>query len=94
MSFIITDDLLPEDDEVAFVYLSPLTDGVRVAQPSTDNGPLGYASITITKNDFWNGLIGFYPINSSSIMADEDSSAPTQLTIERMQASFGELTVS
>lgn len=32
------DDQIPEDDETLLVYIVPETDGVRVAQPSTDNG--------------------------------------------------------
>ena len=34
----ILDDRNPEDDEVFFVYLVSRTEGVRIAQPSIDNG--------------------------------------------------------
>ena len=54
----------------------------------------GFASITIRRNDFWNGWIGFHRANSTLVIADEDSGQPARLTIERLNASFGALTVS
>ena len=38
VTLYILDDPYPEDDEYIFVYLRTLTDGARVAQPSTDGG--------------------------------------------------------
>ena len=38
ITFYTVDDQIPEDDETLVVYIVPRTDGVRVAQPSTDNG--------------------------------------------------------
>ena len=32
----ITDDTVAEDNEVMFLYLTPITEGVRVATPSRD----------------------------------------------------------
>ena len=37
MTLYIRDDETPEDDEVFFVYVTAMTEGVRVAMPSTDN---------------------------------------------------------
>ena len=36
LTVYIMDDTTPEDDEVMFVYLNPVTEGVRVALPSRD----------------------------------------------------------
>ncbi len=87
------DDQIPEDDETLLVYIVPQTEGVRVAQPSLDNARKGYAIITIRRNDFWSGWIGFYAGNSSTVTANEDLGIPARLTIERRNASFGDLTV-
>ena len=38
VSLTILDDVQAEDDEEVFLYLIPRTDGVRVAEPSRDNG--------------------------------------------------------
>ncbi|KAK2175964.1 hypothetical protein NP493_692g02006 [Ridgeia piscesae] len=54
---------------------------------------MGYAKITIRRNDFWNGQIGFYYKNSSHVTADEDKGRPAILTLERRNASYGTLTV-
>ncbi len=87
------DDQIPEDDETLLVYIVPQTEGVRVAQPSLDNARKGYAVITIRRNDYWSGWIGFYAANSTTVTVNEDSGVPARLTIERRNASFGDLTV-
>ena len=54
----------------------------------------GYAVIPISRNDYWNGWVGFYPVNSSRVSVDEDAGMSAQLTIERRNATFDQLEVS
>ena len=54
----------------------------------------GYAVITVRRNDYWSGWIGFYAPNSTQVTANEDMGHPARLTIERRNASYGDLTVS
>ena len=50
--------------------------------------------VTIRKNDFWGGWVGFYPLNSSVVTVDEDKGQDAVLTVERRDAAYGELKVS
>ena len=49
--------------------------------------------VTISPSDYWGGWVGFYPFNSSQVSADEDAELPAILTIERKNASFGDVQV-
>ena len=53
----------------------------------------GYDVITIRRNDFWGGWVGFYAVNSTTVTSDEDSVVPATLTVERKNASYGDLSV-
>lgn len=53
----------------------------------------GYARVVISRNDNWNGFVGFYPVNSSVVSGNEDLGQNPRLTIERRNASYGDLTV-
>ena len=43
----IMDDTTPEDNEEMFVYVHPVTDGVRVALPSRDAGKMVITSCVL-----------------------------------------------
>jgi len=55
----------------------------------------GYAVITVLRNNFDNGWIGFDERTSFDLEASEDSAKPLSLTLRRQSSmSFGELVVS
>ena len=55
----------------------------------------GYATITVLRNNFDNGWIGFDERSSFDVEASEESDKPVMLTLRRQSSvSFGELVVS
>jgi len=55
----------------------------------------GYAVITVLRNNFDNGWIGFDERTSSRLKASEESREPLVLTLRRQSSvSFGQLVVS
>jgi len=55
----------------------------------------GYAVITVLRNNFDNGWIGFDERTSSHLEASEEAGRPLWLTLRRQSSmSFGELVVS
>jgi len=55
----------------------------------------GYAVITVLRNNFDNGWIGFDERTSSHVEASEESGEPVVLTLRRQSSmSFGQLVVS
>ncbi|CAH1797156.1 unnamed protein product [Owenia fusiformis] len=90
VTITVVPDNIPEPDESLFVYLTSPTGGARIAGGTSDGGLFGYAMVNITRNDLWNGEIGF--TDDSKFVTSEGEIKAT-LTLTRGNAFYYDVIV-